>query len=383
MPELSDKGRGGSNGFFLFCEGVPVSDVCTQVASFFHVNILVSDEVRNKEIYGNISGVTLIQVLDSVSWLLGVEYVYRDGIYWLGSSTKTILILPSSGLDSTIETLFKDVNIKKLGDKLVITGTERDISKLRSVYDQLIERKFAIFRLYAIEVSYDSTIDLGLDIDKSISYAFSIDNLVNASYNPIQALALSLKASLVASSGLVEVSSLTDTDLGVFSGNTVNFQVGQDTDRQMYSQSQYSQVQVVSSYNTQHTGLLIDISPSYNPALKCWYVSFKIENSEAKTDLVKTLTTLNTFSSLSGSAPVQVLAKLNAGKFTKQYSKGIPFLCDIPYLGRLFRISNEIKMNRQIVFVLQLKAVLSPEITQPMNEDNTLNSLQHKIQKMF
>ena len=365
------------------CEGVPVSDVCSQVSNFFHVNILVSDEVRNKEIYGNISGVTLTQVLDSISWLLGVEYVYRDSIYWLGSSTKTILILPSSGLDSTIETLFKDVNIKKLGDKLVISGTERDISKLRSVYDQLIERKFAIFRLYAIEVSYDSTIDLGLDIDKSISYAFSIDSLVNASYNPIQALALSLKASLVASSGLVEVSSLTDTDLGVFSGNTVNFQVGQDTDRQMYSQSQYSQVQVVSSYNTQHTGLLIDISPSYNPTLKCWYVAFKIENSEAKTDLVKTLTTLTTFSSLSAAAPVQVLAKLNAGKFTKEYSKGLPLLCDIPYIGRLFRISNEIKMNRQIVFVLQLKASLSPDIPQPFNEDSTLNGLQRKIQKMF
>ena len=369
------------DSFFLDCDGMQVWEVCSHVQEYFNVNILVFDDIKSKEIHGRITGVDLKQTLDSIAWLLGVEYVFKDGIYFFGSNTKTIVVLPSSGLDTSIEGLFKDVQLKKINDKLVICGSERDVAKIKSIYDQLLERQFGVFRLYAIEISHESDIELGMDIDKSVSYAFSWESLSAASYNPIQSLAMSLKASLVAKDSLLRVSSLIDTDVGLLSGNPVNFQVGQDTDRPLYSQSNYSDTNVVQSYNTQHTGLIINLTGSYDPKAKNWYITFSVENSEAKSDLVKTLTSLVTFTRVGDSSPVQILAKLNSGKFSEEHTKGIPFLCDIPYAGRLFRISHEYNLKREIIFVLQLKTLLSPNIPQPLNQSGTMHEIKNLLTK--
>lgn len=358
-----------------------VWEVCSHIQEYFKVNILVFDDIKSKEIHGRIVGIDLKQTLDSIAWLLGVEYVYKDGIYFFGSNTKTIVVLPSTGLDNSVEGVFKDVTVKKINDKLVIVGSERDVARVKQVYDQILERQFGVFRLYAIEITHESDIELGMDIDKSISYAFSWESLATASYNPIQSLALSLRASLVASESALKVSSLIDTDVGLLSGNPVTFQVGQDTDRPLYSQSNYSQTNVVQSYNTQHTGLIIQIVGSYDPKAKNWYITFSVENSEAKSDLVKTLTTLTTFTRLGDSAPVQILAKLNGSKFSEQISKGIPFLCDIPYVGRAFRITREYSARRDIVFVLQYKTGLSTSIPQPLNQSDSMHAVKSYLTK--
>jgi hypothetical protein len=192
---------------------------------------------------------------------------------------------------------------------------------------------------------------------------------------------MSLKASLVAKDSLLRVSSLIDTDIGLLSGNPVNFQVGQDTDRPLYSQSNYSDTNVVQSYNTQHTGLIINLTGSYDPKAKNWYITFSVENSEAKSDLVKTLTTLVTFTRVGDSLPVQILAKLNSGKFSEEHTKGIPYLCDIPYAGRLFRITREYNLKREIIFVLQLKTFLSPNIPQPLNPSGTMHEIKSILTK--
>jgi len=88
-----------------------------------------------------------------------------------------------------------------------------------------------------------------------------------------------------------------------------------------------------------------------------WYVDFKAENSEAKSDLRKSLTVLNTVAKLNNHTPVKILAKLNLGIVKQTYEKGLPFICDIPFLGYLFRITKERKMRKQLVFVLSLKDV--------------------------
>ena len=191
-----------------------VWEVCSHIQEYFKVNILVFDDIKAKEIHGRIVGIDLKQTLDSIAWLLGVEYVFKDSIYFFGSNTKTILVLPSTGLDNSVEGVFKDVTVKKINDKLVIVGSERDVARVKQVYDQILERQFGVFRLYAIEITHESDIEFGMDIDKSISYAFSWESLATASYNPIQSLAMSLRASLVASESALKVSSLIDTDVG-------------------------------------------------------------------------------------------------------------------------------------------------------------------------
>jgi len=99
--------------------------------------------------------------------------------------------------------------------------------------------------------------------------------------------------------------------------------------------------------------LIIKLKGYYDES--SWYVDFGVENSEAKSDLRKSLTVLNTVAKLNKKTPVKVLAKLNLGIVKQTYEKGLPFICDLPFIGYLFRITKERKMRKQLVFVLQLK----------------------------
>ena len=236
-----------------------------------------------------------------------------------------------------------------------MTGNERDIARVISAYSKLIDRPYTLFHLYAIEITYDKGMNLGMDIDKSISYAFSWESLLQNQFNPVQTLALSLKASLVASADQVRVSSVIDTDVGIISGEEIKFQLGKDIDRPLYSVNEYG-VQVITGYSTQHSGLII-LMKGYNDGVNNWYVDFTTENSKSETDVTKTLTVLNTTAKLNNKQPVQVLAKMNMGTIKQEYENGIPFLCDIPFIGYLFRVTSEREEQRTVVFVLQLKDI--------------------------
>lgn len=342
------------------CSGVSCVEVVATIAEHFKVNILVFDDVKEKKVSGIIKGANLKQTLDCLSWLLSVEYVLRDGIYFFGSNTQSFLVLPSSGLDKIIEQVFKFVTVKQVNDKLVFGGTEKELSKVKGVYDELVTRNYCVLHLFAVEILTDSQLEAGFDIDKAVKYSFSWESLAAASYNPFQSLAMSLSASLKAEASDISVSSVIDTDIGLLSGNDLTFQVGEDFDRPVYNQSQYGE-RVVSSYSTQKTGLLLKISGYYDDK-KDWYINFAVENSEAKSDVRKTLTTLNTVCRLSTQKPVSVLAKLSNTNIKNEYVKGIPFLSEIPYVGYVFRVTTERKVNKHIYFILQLKefATLPP-----------------------
>jgi len=339
----------------MSCSGVPLYVLCAAISDHFKVNILVFDDIKERLVYGDIKGVSLERVLDCISWFLDAEYVLRDGIYYIGSNSKVVLVLPSAGVDKTIENFFVDVSLKNIGDKVVIYGSEREVAKVRQVYDQIIERKICKVKLYVLEIQNDDSLEAGIDIDQSVKYAFSWQALASNAYNPVQTLAVSLYASLQLDETQLRFSSLIDTDLGLVSGEPLKLQVGEDVDRPVYSQSDYGD-RVLSGYSTQKTGLLIDLSVFFDKDQ--WVLSFSVENSEAKTDLKKTLTTLKTTAILNQKNPVSVLAKLNAGKNTIEYEKGIPYLADVPYLGYCFRVSRERIMDRTLYFIVQL---LEPE----------------------
>jgi hypothetical protein len=342
------------DSFFMHCEGVPCYKLCEKVSEFYNCNILVYDDIKDKEIFGTVRGGDLNAVLYCISWLLGCEYVIRDGIVFLGSNSRTVLVLPSSGIDQRIEHVFKDVSVKQLGDKIVVTGSERDVARVKQAYDKILKRSYAVVHLYAIELLYDNNIEFGFDIDKALEYSFSWEGLIESMGNPIQHLVMSFSASLEAGADKFRISSVIDTDIGLLSGKEVNFQIGEDNDRPIYSESTYGeQSRVISGYNTQHTGLILKLKGYYDQL--AWYVDFSVENSEAKSDLKKTLTILNTVAKLNEENPVQILAKLNLGTVKQTYEKGLPFLCEIPVLGYLFRITKERKMRKQLVFVLTLK----------------------------
>lgn len=340
----------GERTFFISCSGMQLWELCSEISSYFNVNILVFDDIKDKVIYGDIRGVSLVQVLDSISWYCGVEYVERDGIYYVGSNTKTILVLPLSGLKDKVETIFQDVQVHTINDKMLIYGTERDVARVKSVYEDLVRQYYCIVHLYAIEFVYDKNLTIGIDLEQSVKYVFSWENLLENSYNPFQSLAVSLYASLEADADQLRVRSVIDTDIGMLSGEKVRIQMGQEEDRPVYTQSEYGN-QVVSGYSTQMTGLLIDLSASFDQ--KDWILDFQIENSDAQSSVVKTITKITSKIRLNQQNQVALLAKLDLSSIRESYSKGIPFLCDIPWLGYLFRVSSEREYDRQIFFAFE------------------------------
>jgi hypothetical protein len=336
--------------------------VIDSISSFFKVNILCFDDVRDKKVYGRLAGDNLKSVLDSLAWLLGVDYTERNTIYFFGSNAKTSLVLPLAGLSKDVENVFNSVSVKVSSDKLVLSGSERDLAKAKTSYIDLTKKHYTTLHLYAVEVVHDSSIDLGLDIDKAIRYSFSWESLAVASYNPFQSLAISLSASAKASSNNVRLSSIIDTDIGLLSGSEVVLQVGEDIDRAIYNNSNYGD-RVVSGYSTQKTGLILKLS-GYFDDKQDWFINFSVENSEAKTETKKSLTTLNTISRLSPSSPVAVLAQLTSSAVSLQYTKGLPYISDIPYIGFLFRLNAERTIDKRIFFVLVLRdAVKTPAVS--------------------
>lgn len=356
--------------FFLVSQGLSLWQVVEQVSEYYHVNIMCYDDIKNKEIHAVIQGKNLDQVLNCLTWLLGIEYIYKDDIYFLGSNTQTVIVLPSSGITAEIEQVFKNVQAKQIGDKVVISGSERDVAKVNNAVKEILDRKYNIFHLYVIEIAFDNELELGIDIDKTVQYAFSWEALSQYQYNPIQSLAVNLNASLQADESKSRVSALIDTDVGILSGKNLNFQIGLDQDRPIYTQSDYGQQsQVTSGFSTQKTGLIMNMKGFFDQS--GWYIDISIENSRAESDLIKTLTNLTTTTKLSSEIPLQVFARMNISEKKETYEQGIPFFCELPWVGYFFKITNERIYNRQLVFILQLKADQSDNLSIPDHFDNT------------
>ena len=341
--------------FFLVSEGLPLWQVVSFISKYYNENIIVYDDIKDRPIFATVQGGNMKTCLNVLSWLTNSEYIQKDNIYYFGSNSSQILVLPSTDINQSIETIFTNVKARQIEDKLVIVGNQKDVAQIKNSYNQILDRSFCVVHLYAFTVSYDQDIQLGIDINKSIQYAFSWESLALNSYNPMQALAVSLKASLVADENMLNVQSVIDTDIGLISGKDMLFQDGLDWDRPIYSQSQYGeQSQVISGYSTQHTGLILKLK-AYEDGSGQWFVTFGIENSRAESDLKRSLTTLQTVAKLSAVSPVQMLAKLEAGETKESFTKGIPFLCDIPVIGYLFRVTEDHSIKKNLYFVLQLK----------------------------
>ena len=333
----------------------------SEISSYFGVNILVFDDIKDKKIFGDIQGVNLRQVLDALSWYCGVEFVEKDGIYYIGSNSKTLIVLPNSGLSDKIENVFQDVQVRRVGDKLTLYGSERDVARVKAIYEDLVRQHYCVVRFYAIEIQYDKNLEFGLDLEKSVKYAFSWENILQNGYNPMQSLAVSLYASLELDSNKLRVNSLVNTYLGLLSGEKIRLKIGTEEDRPVYSQNTESGNQVISGYSKHSTGLLIDLTSSYDGV--DWILNFSIDMSDSKSDLVNTVTHLSSKSRLSKKNPVVFLANLKMSSIKDSYSRGVPVLSDIPYLGYLFKVTSDREYRRECYFVVTMLPVKANVLT--------------------
>lgn len=92
--------------------------VCQSISEYYNVNVVVFDDLKDKPIFADVSGCDLADVLDLITWLLGVEWVERAGQYYIGGNQSKIEVLPSLGIDSKLEQVFPNA-VKLVNDKII------------------------------------------------------------------------------------------------------------------------------------------------------------------------------------------------------------------------------------------------------------------------
>ena len=180
--------------------------------------------------------------LDLVAWLAGVEWYIKDGIYYIGGNKDFIEVLDNTGIDKSIANVFGSSNVKIIEDKIIVTGTEREVKRISDAIRKMQKKDFVTVRVWGYEISDDVMLTLGVDIDKSIEYAFSWESLITNSYNPVQMLAVSLAMSLEANKQSDDMKLLVDTYITVASGKEQLLNVGEAIDREIYSTNEQGRV---------------------------------------------------------------------------------------------------------------------------------------------
>ena len=140
--------------FFLSSSGLPLWQVCQAVSDYFGVNVIVFDDLKDKPIFADVSGCSLRDVLDSITWLLGVEWVDREGQYYIGGNQSVIKVYSSLGIDSKIEQVFPN-SVKIVNDKIIVQGSEREIKRVTDSIEQVISRDVARCQVKVIEIIYN------------------------------------------------------------------------------------------------------------------------------------------------------------------------------------------------------------------------------------
>lgn len=327
---------------------MPLWQVCQSISEYYKVNVVVFDDLKDKPIFADVSGCDLADVLDLITWLLGVEWVERAGQYYIGGNQSKIEVLPSLGIDSKLEQVFPNA-VKLVNDKIIAQGTECELKKISDALNATLERDVALCQLKVIEVVYNDNFQVGLDWEKSFEYAVSWENMVK-NVHPVTHAAMSAAASLQLDQAVISTRYVVDTQIGILSGSKVQLNIGDEIDRPVYSTSEYGN-RVVSGYNTQKTGLLIDVSAYH--AGSAWVFDASVEHSRPVSDLQKTLSKVTTQVKIENSRPF-LLANVSSSGGETTIEQGVPFLCRLPFVGFLFGVYDKVHTKRDFYVCIQL-----------------------------
>jgi len=335
--------------FFLSSEGLKCWEVCQSLSDYYDVNILVFDDIKEKEIFGDIKGLSVSSCLDVLSWIIGVEWLQEKGIYFIGGNRKNVVVLDSYGLPDNITSVFKEVSI--VGDKVTIVGTEREVKRVVDAIKELSDKTYINVWLNVIEVVHDDKIEFGIEWDHVLKYTFTWANMMKGQFNPAQMLALALAGSLKLDEAILDYNSKINTCVGVLSGFESKIESIDEKDRQTYNESGDG-YRVVSGYNTQTTGLTVALK-GFKTDSGNWLFDVDIENSRSISDTEKKSTKFkNRVIVPRGSSVLLGIIKEEAKGFG--FSKGIPYLSRIPYIGALFSIHKYINAKKDFYVILTL-----------------------------
>lgn len=337
-------------GFYIQSDELELWRIANDISGFFNVNVLVYPDLKDKKVSCDLRGLTLEKSLDLVSWLAGVEWYLKDNNYYIGGNKDYIEVLDNTGIDLSLTSVFGNSNVKIVEDKIIISGTEREVKRISDAVKQLQKKANCSIHVVGYEVSEDRLIRLGVDLSHSIKYGVSWDNLIASGGNPVQSLAMSLAASVKAEQSGDDLRLLMSTNLTCISGKSQYLFIGDAVDRVINSTNEQGNV-YTAGFSTVSTGYRVEVK-GYLYEGEDWIFDFFIKNSNASDQYHRSeLEVKNT-----------VLLKIGAGALigriikkmeTVKEEKGIPFLCEVPYFGYLFKVSEEREIRRHVLFFVE------------------------------
>lgn len=367
------------NDFYLDSRGLEVWQICKEIGDFYNVTVLSFDDIKNRKVHCLVEGRDLKSTLDSISWTLGVEWIEKNNLYFVGGNSQQVCVMDSAGIGIDIQNVFPKGQVRMLGDKLVISGTESEVTRIKEAILTITNRQFALLHVYGIEFLYDKDLTLGVEIEKSIEYFLDAKNILK-DIDPATHISMSVVASIQAESAFFKSSTLINSDIGLVSGQQVIFNLGEDIDRPVYSSSSYGD-RVLQGYDTQHSGLILKFKGFR--AKSDWFFECYIENSESKSDTKKTLNSIKNIVKLSDEKKRVLVCCLNVDNVKKEYTKGIPFLADIPFIGYFFRVTRERQLTKKLYFILELRETANMDLPLPKNFNLPLSEASNAVSNVL
>jgi type II secretory pathway component GspD/PulD (secretin) len=375
-------------GFFLECNELELWKVAQELSIYFGKNVIVYKDCKNQKISCNLRELSLEKALNIISWMSGIEWYEKDGFYYIGGNKDYIEVLDNTGIDSNSLNVFGP-QVKTCEDKIIISGSERDVKRIRKAIETMQKRSAVNIRIWGYEIADSADLKLGFDIEQAIKYSASWDALMQYEFNPVQVLVMSIEASFERDANRDDMKQILNTCLTCISGKEQKIIVGEAVDRQTYAVSGNSEATYVSGYSTLQTGFTLKLKPyKYNNK---WLFNVSIENSLEQSELRRNNIALE--NTVIASKKPSLIGRIIKDYETVSYEKGIPFLCDLPLIGYLFRVTEEKKVRRNVLFFMQVidsEYLLPPGATRRAHlltgatgMRNFLNSLPEKIGKLL
>ncbi len=339
--------------------------VASEVSSFFKINLIVYDDIKEKVISIEFNELDLKHTLEALAWTVGVEYIEKEGIYFLGGNSDNVLVLDSTGITADVTKIFGN-KVYTIADKIVIQGTEREVKRISDALKKMQVKESCIIKVTGYEVSDDMLRKLGIDIDKAIRYSASWENILSSNFNPLQMSVVAVAMSVQAEEQGDKIKQVLNSYVGLVSGKESKIQHGESVDRQVYSSSTSMGTTLTTGYSTQQTGLIVTLE-GFRYLPEEWNFNVNIENSMYISDTKKNLFNVKTSVLLKKGESILV-GKMVKGSESVSIRKGIPWICEIPYLGYLFSVNTTAVLNKQILFFIEFVDERSVEAEKLVSE---------------
>jgi hypothetical protein len=300
-------------------DGVKAYQMAEYLSDKFSVNIILSDNLKEKELHGRLTVKDIKSALNSFAWMLNTDYIFKDEIYYFGGKNTVYEVIQSAGINSEVEENFKD-QVSVVGDKIVIKGSERDVKNVKDTMQSLTSQNCVDLWLTVIEYTFEINKEIGLSIEPNIVIdGFTFEDLKGGNVDWASLTdQSSVSASYKKDFKVKKVRQIINTSITCISGKQSKLNVGSEKQLEVFSASEnFDSVQYKTNYITYSTGFILEFTPYLTNSE--WILKTSLEKSSESGELQKNITSLQT-SSLINNSQARVITQVNSSDDQKEKS---------------------------------------------------------------